>query len=242
MDTENLLERLLKHLSAMGTIYEIGSNEYLPTPVSKALKEPIYRDAYPTMFVLSAFDLIAYQTANRLARFDLSGPSFFALPKLLSKIQYKNPDNPKDGAFQLGHNSNDHIFEWMSQHPKSLSNFQNHMAGYRTGRSSWMDTNFYPVKNNLIKDARTDSDATFLVDVGGGKGHDLRELYQKHPTLPGKLMLQETKGVIEEAKSEGFGLDGKAILAEHDFFTKQPVIGMFVKEPAIRLPKEQFVY
>ena len=46
------LGRLLKHLAAMGTIYETGSNEYVPTPLSKALKEPIYRDAYPTMFVL----------------------------------------------------------------------------------------------------------------------------------------------------------------------------------------------
>ena len=213
----------------MGSIYEIGPNEYLPTPFSKALKEPIYRDAYPTMFVLSTFGLITYQIADHLARFDLSGPSFFALPELLLRTQYKNPDKPKDGAFQLGHDTNDHIFEWMSQHPKFLSNFQNHMAGYRTGRSSWMDTHFYPVKDNLIKDARTDEYATFLVDVGGGKGHDLRELCQKHPALPGKLVLQEIKGVIEEAKSEGFGLDGKAILAEHDFFTKQPIIGMFIR-------------
>lgn len=36
----------------MGTIYETSPNEYVPTPLSKALKEPIYRDAYPTMFVL----------------------------------------------------------------------------------------------------------------------------------------------------------------------------------------------
>lgn len=49
--------RLLKHLAAMGSIYETGPNEYVPTPVSKALKEPIYRDAYPTMFVLLVYVL-----------------------------------------------------------------------------------------------------------------------------------------------------------------------------------------
>ena len=100
-----------------------------------------------------------------------------------------------------------------------------------------MDTNFYLVKYNLINGARTDNNATLLVNVGGGKGHDLRESYQKHPALPGKLVFQEIKGVIEEAKSEGIGLDGKAILAEHDFFTKQPVIGNFIKtnhEPSFR--------
>lgn len=41
----------------MGSIYELGPNEYLPTPFSKALEEPIYRDAYPTMFVLYNFGL-----------------------------------------------------------------------------------------------------------------------------------------------------------------------------------------
>ena len=54
----NLLARLLKHLAAMRSIYETGSNEYVSTPFSSALKNPIYRDAYPTMFVF----LILYLT------------------------------------------------------------------------------------------------------------------------------------------------------------------------------------
>ena len=181
------------------------------------------------MFVLSTFGLITYQIADHLARFEICGPGFFALAELLLRTQYKNPDKPKDGAFQLGHDTKDHIFEKMSQHAKFLSIFQNHMAGYRTGRSIRIDTKFYPVKDNIIKDTRTDDDAIFLVDIGGGKGHDLRELYQTLPALPGKLVLQEIKGVIEEAKSEGIGLDGKAILAEHGFFTKQPIIGMLIE-------------
>ncbi|CAD6587022.1 MAG: hypothetical protein ASARMPREDX12_002571 [Alectoria sarmentosa] len=201
-----LMGRLLKHLAAMGSIYETGSNEYVPTPLSKALKEPIYRDAYPTMF-------------------DLSGPSFFALPEYLSKSQYQNPDNPIDGAFQLGHGTKNHLFEYVSQRPECSTQFQNHMAGYRTGRPSWMDPNFYPVEENLVEGTSTEHDAVFIVDVGGGKGHDLQELYRKHPKLPGKSVLQDTKGVIEEAETSG--LDPKIVLMEHDFFTKQPVIGEF---------------
>ena len=46
------LGRLLKHLAAMGSIYETGPNEYIPTPLSRVLKEPIYRDAYPAMYLL----------------------------------------------------------------------------------------------------------------------------------------------------------------------------------------------
>ena len=58
----NLLARLLKHLAAMGSIYETDSNEYVSTPFSSALKEPIYRDAYPAMFVF----LIIYLTYHYL--------------------------------------------------------------------------------------------------------------------------------------------------------------------------------
>ena len=47
------------------------------------------------------------------------------------------------------------------------------MAGYRTGRRSWMDPDFYPVEHNLVKDANIQDDAVFLVDIGGGKGYDL---------------------------------------------------------------------
>ena len=89
-----------------------------------------------------------------------------------------------------------------------------------------MDSGFYPVEENLVKGAKTEDNAVFLVDVGGGKGHDLQELYRKYPMLPGKLVLQDSKGVIEEA--QGSGLDSKIVLMEHDFFTAQPVIGIFV--------------
>ena len=88
-----------------------------------------------------------------------------------------------------------------------------------------MDPDFYPVEENLVKGAKTEFDAVFLVDIGGGKGHDLQELYQKHPKLPGKLILQDIKGVIEEAKASG--LDEKIVPMEHDFFKKQPIIGTY---------------
>lgn len=41
----------MKHLAAMGSVYETGPSKYVPTPFSEALKEPIYRDAYYAAFV-----------------------------------------------------------------------------------------------------------------------------------------------------------------------------------------------
>ena len=105
-----------------------------------------------------------------------------------------------------------------------------------------MDPEFYPVQERLIQGARTsaaaadgdgggdgddgDDEPVFLVDVGGGKGHDLQELYRKHPNIPGKLVLQELEDVVEEAKAGG-GLEELGITAmAHDFFTAQPILGM----------------
>ena len=127
-------------------------------------------------------------------RFDICGPGFFALPEFLSKSQYKSPDNPVEGSFQLGHQTKSHFFEFVSQQPGRLEQFQHHMAGYRTGRPSWMDKGFFPVQVNLIEGAKTEDDSVFLVDLGGGKGHDLQELHQKHPNIPGKIGTSRAKG------------------------------------------------
>ena len=86
-----------------------------------------------------------------------------------------------------------------------------------------MDPNFYPIEENLVECAKTEPDAVFLVDLGGGKGRDLHELHRKHPNLPGQLVLQDLENVIEEAKASG--LDERIIPMAHDFFTEQPVKG-----------------
>ncbi|KAL9100779.1 MAG: hypothetical protein Q9163_003886 [Psora crenata] len=161
--------------------------------------------------------------ANLCPRFGILGPGFFALPEYLAKSQYQSPDDPVDGAFQLSHGTKDHFFEWLSKRPELMSQFQNHMAGYRTGRPSWMDPDFYPVEKNLVEGAKTNEDSVFLVDVGGGKGHDLLELHRKHPKLPGKLILQDMKDVIAEAQATG--LNERVTTMEHDFFTEQPILG-----------------
>ena len=90
-----------------------------------------------------------------------------------------------------------------------------------------MDHGFYPVDKNLADGAEIVVGAVFLVDIGGGKGHDLQELHRKYPKLPGKLVLQDLKGVIKEA--EASGLDEKIVTMEHDFFRPQPIKGIFLR-------------
>ena len=100
------------------------------------------------------------------------------------------------------------------------------MSGYRQGKRSWMDDDFYPVRERLVGSFVHDKDAVLLVDVGGGLGHDLAEFKTKHvdinPGVRARLILQDKPDVIGQIKPEtANGLE----LSGHDFFTEQPSRG-----------------
>ena len=94
------------------------------------------------------------------------------------------------------------------------------MSGYRQGKRSWCDEGFYPVVERIGHGLI--SQAPFLVDVGGGLGHDLLELRAKHPELSGRLVLQDQPDVIKQVGNVEKGIE----LVAHDFFTPQPIKGM----------------
>lgn len=95
------------------------------------------------------------------------------------------------------------------------------MAAYRAGKPSWVDPGFYPVSEQLAEKFDPSSSEVMLVDVGGGLGHDLRELREKHPSLPGRLVLQDRAEVIDTVTNGGEIFEATV----HDFFTAQPVMG-----------------
>lgn len=115
-------------------------------------------------------------------------------------------------------------YDWMNtQSPEVLSRFNSHMTVYHKGRPSWVDDDFYPIQDRLVKGMRDDPDSVFLVDVGGSKGQDLEELLQKHPNIPGKLILQDQPEVVKEARP----LPESVEVMGHDFLKPQPIRGKF---------------
>ncbi|KAI2780782.1 putative O-methyltransferase [Daldinia loculata] len=198
---ETLIARTLKHLAAMNVVAETGADKYVGTPLSNALTEPKYRDG------------IIYT-------YDVAGPSFRGLPEYLKSIKYALPTKLTDGPFQAAHKTELPFFAWLDQNPPYLEKFNNYMSAYRAGKPSWVDQGFYPIEERLVEgfDANTGGNDVLLVDVGGGLGHDLRELKEKHPSLPGKLILQDRPEVISAVSSGGV-FEATA----HDFFTPQPV-------------------
>lgn len=101
-----------------------------------------------------------------------------------------------------------------------MSNFNAFMQGVRLDRSNWID--WFPVKQETIDRARDGKDEVFMIDVGGGRGHDLAAFRDKFPEAPGRFMLQDQQHVIDEVSYNSIEK------MSYDFFTPQPVKGMYI--------------
>jgi len=118
---------------------------------------------------------------------------------------------------------------WRKERPHIQKAFNNHMAGYHQGRSSWMDSGFYPVKERVEQGMTRNENDVAIVDVGGGMGHDLVEMRKKKPGIPGRFILQDLPQVLEQIAQPLGGIEATA----HDFYTEQPVKGETTVEPSM---------
>ncbi|KAE8557008.1 hypothetical protein EYB25_001714 [Talaromyces marneffei] len=93
------LSRILKHLGAMGAIYEVGPDTYQPTNFAKTLTIQRYADAYPCMT-------------------DCINSGILAFPQWVKKNGYQAPPDGKNSAMQLGFNTDLHFFEFLATNPE----------------------------------------------------------------------------------------------------------------------------
>jgi hypothetical protein len=153
------------------------------------------------------------------------------LPALVSTLpwlashEWQTPNDVANGPYQAAYNTPLNFFEWLQANQPYGMQFNHHMGGYRQGRPSWMDADFYPVQDRLVRgmDTTPAEDSVLLVDIGGGLGHDLSEFRRKHPTAPGRLVLQDLAIVTEQIKP-GTLHDTVEVMA-YDFHTEQPLVG-----------------
>ncbi|KAK7947010.1 O-methyltransferase- family 2 [Apiospora aurea] len=198
-----LLSRLLRHLGAMGYLLEVGEDEYKPTSFSLSLSLPIMNGGYPSLITMG-------------------GPAFLSLHEYERSRDWKNPTDAKDSPLMHAHKTDLNYFG-LAASRGYLEDFNNHMGGYRQGRLPWMAPVFVPVQEVLVKGADPSPEAVFMVDVGGGLGHDLLEFHRYHPTVPGKLIVQDLPQVVGSiVPSE----ESKALtIMAHNFFDEQPIKG-----------------
>lgn len=155
----------------------------------------------------------------------MAGPSFRHLPSYLKSTGYVQPTSLVDGPFQAAHKTDLPFFAWLDANPPYQDIFNSYMSAYRAGKVSWLDPGFYPVQERLLDQFSSTHSDVLLVDVGGGLGHDLRDLREKYPALPGNLVLQDRAEVLSEASTATGVANGGFQATAHDFFTTQPVQG-----------------
>jgi O-methyltransferase domain len=139
------------------------------------------------------------------------------LPEYFQKHGYKNPTDIEAGPFQFAMGYQGTYFEWLKANPIQQETFNRMMALTRLERGQqWFE--FFPTEERF---GATDPSQVVLVDIGGGLGHDLAAFHAHFPNLPGKLVLQDLPGVINNIQE----LSPAIQRTVHDFFTPQPIKG-----------------
>lgn len=195
------LARMLRHLAAMGTIREVAMDTFAPATIAKAFADPAYQDS--VLFITDDFQ-----------------PALQAVPSYFEQHGYASPESGLDAPFQHAHGcKGSHYFEHFAKNPEMGRRFASMMDVWSRGRRRWFAEDYYPVQERLITGAK--DDLPFVVEVGGGSGHDVQGLQQAFEgQLPGTIVLQDRPEIVAIAKP-GLGAEAMA----HDFLTEQPIKG-----------------
>ncbi|OJJ55948.1 hypothetical protein ASPSYDRAFT_1158180 [Aspergillus sydowii CBS 593.65] len=194
-----LVQRIMRLLVSFDIVEEPEPSAYLPTAISKAM---VNRATIGTVESLFCEFL----------------PILTKTPEYLAATNYQNPEDPLRAPLQYTHNVQTDGFTWLCQHPDALTRFNNFMEGQRANRVHWGD--WFPIQERILDGADgSNPERALLVDIGGGRGHDLMLFQQKFPRAPGKLVLEDLPSVIDEAAAElnQCGIEG----VKYDFF-KEP--------------------
>ncbi|PCD33485.1 hypothetical protein AU210_009710 [Fusarium oxysporum f. sp. radicis-cucumerinum] len=192
-----LVARALKHLAANGIIKEVGQDSYIETPFTMSTRDPTME-------------------GGLIYSFEGMIPTFQGLPEFLAQTKYQVPKDANNSPVHYGLRTDKPFFSILRDNARLGKAFNSFMAGYAKARPRW--TEIYPYKERLGED--TNANAPWLVDIGGGLGHELLGLASEK--VPGRLVLQDLPAVTGEAKSSG-ELPEIIEATPHDFFTPQPV-------------------
>ncbi|CAN9409573.1 unnamed protein product [Alternaria alternata] len=195
-----LLRRIMRHLIAMKVV-AFSNDRFLGSNLSDGLAAENYQKSIDFCY-------------------DVARPSFNRFPDFFKTTDYKSPTSPTDGPFQMAYGTQLPFFPWLEATPPHLDEFGNFMSAYRAGKASWFDPGFYPVADRLIEGFNPANNEVLLVDVGGGRGHDVQQFVAQYKAQPGKAVLQDLEPVIASIQDKDkLPFDSTV----HDFFTPQPI-------------------
>src|SRR4051794_27110040 len=111
---------------------------------------------------------------------------FRTLPENLKSINFAKPTDPKESKAQVLLGKGANPFEYIVTNSKLTRDFNDAMECHsKYNLTPWPEV--YPT-DSIVSEARPN--VPLVVDVGGGKGHDLKKFLARHPEAckePGSL-------------------------------------------------------
>jgi demethylsterigmatocystin 6-O-methyltransferase len=143
------------------------------------------------------------------------------MPEFFAENKYQDITSNTSTPFQKAHNTKLSCFEWMLQHPQHFESLQKIMTAL--GGSEWtQDFTLFESEAQKIQSTVQPSEKPFLVDVGGGHGHQCIRLGEKYPNLLGRLVVQDLPEAVKKLAPIA-GVKAEA----YDFFQPQPITGSY---------------
>ncbi|GKZ34627.1 hypothetical protein AbraIFM66950_004941 [Aspergillus brasiliensis] len=199
MDKE-LIVRHMRAATPIGPFREVGEEQYAHTPFSEIYLVPQMRAVYTFMI-------------------DEFVPPMLRNYEFLSQKNWKNEITLRSNPYTLVHNCEGKtMFEHVSKSPSSFRRCNDAMMA---SDSALVTMGLYPFTEELGPLASDDT--VTLVDVGGGRGHVIRQIKESEPQLKGRFILQDQATVIKDNGDEvqRHGIEAMG----HDFFQPQPIKG-----------------
>lgn len=137
-------------------------------------------------------------------------------------IQQFNDKPGQQAPWEYTHDGKS-FWQTLEEDPEYKRDFDLYMGARRQGDlvPEWFQ--LYPVDQELVASGlKAGAEDVLLVDVAGGLGHDVGKFRARFSHLPGRCVLQDQAGTIEQVKKDP--PKGVELMA-YDFFTPQPVKG-----------------
>ncbi|RAL13126.1 O-methyltransferase [Aspergillus homomorphus CBS 101889] len=201
--SKEVIVRMMRAVTPLGPFRETGEEEYAHTPNSEIYLAPQMRAVLGLMV-------------------DEYCPAMLRTHEFLRRHQWQDRIGLRSNPYTLVHSCEGQtMFEHVSQSPERLTRINDAMVAED---SLLAEIGLYPFKERL--GALAQADQPTIVDVGGGRGHILRQLKANTAGLGGRFILQDRASVIADNGPE-MTRHGIELMA-HDFFTPQPVKGALV--------------
>ncbi|KAJ5163950.1 uncharacterized protein N7500_005780 [Penicillium coprophilum] len=194
-----LVERVLRILVGIDYVGECDTRVYTATTMTRQLTDRLS---------ISVIKFI----------FDIGMPTLAKIPEFLRSHEYQNPEGATTGPFQFAEKIDESIWTWFQKNPEKLDLCNTFMEGDRGARPSWLE--WFPVEERLLSGANPEAE-TLMVDVAGGRGHDLVAFLERHPDAKGRLVLEDLPHVLEESTIDTERIEKLPF----DLFKPQPIHG-----------------